>query len=824
MLRNLLLTSFRSLSKHKFFSILNILGLAIGMGVFMLISLYVKFETSYEDFVTNGENIYRVRLDSYVNNELIISTAENYPGLGPALVQEFPEVLSYARLYNLGYKNNLIITNEDAAPDPIAFKHRRFLYADSAFLPMMEYTMVMGHANTALAEPNTAVLSARYAQQYFGNENPLGKLLRMQDDDGNNELVKVTGVFKDVPDNTHLQFDILFSYKTLFNRYGGSDRAIQRFDQSWQRFDMYTYVQLRAGVDPLKLESKIPAIIEKYNPGLSERNQKDVMSLQPIQSIHLHSNLAEEPGINGNSKIVTFLGIIGVFVLIIAWINYINLSTAKAMERSKEVGVRKVMGAVKSQLINQFLAESGITNLIALIVALLLVILTLPFFNELSGLSLSVNYLWQPWFLLVIGMLWLVGVILSGFYPAIVLSSFQPVTVLKGKIKNNLSGVLLRRSLVVLQFAASVALIAGTIIIFNQLDFMMKKDLGVNINQVLVLDRPGIVPRESEAFNSSIDVFRNELDKDPSIASVTTSLTIPGKQREYKTLIKKYGASDDELVTVRINSMDYDFVDVFQMQLLAGRTFSENYPHDADTSGIITLSASELLGFQKPEDAVGQTVSIPGFFGNLIIVGVVNDYHQVSLKKSIEPTLFFCSRYFGEFYSIRLNTEDIDKSISHVKSSWDKAFPGNPFDYFFLDDYFNRQYQNERTFGKLFSTFAMLAVMVGCLGLFGLSAFTASQRTKEIGIRKVLGSSALGIFLLLSLEYLKLVALSILIAVPSIYLTMNDWLQTFPYQTAIPYWIFPAAGLVVLFVALITVSFQTLKASRTNPVVALRYE
>lgn len=824
MIRNLLLTAFRSLNKNKFFSILNVVGLAIGMAVFLLIAQYVRFEKSYEDFIEEADNIYRVSFDSYINNELVISSAENYPGVGPALKNEFAEVVSCARLYNLGYKNNLIVTYEDAVPDPIAFKQRRFLYADSAFLPMMGYEMAIGSAELALAEPNTVVISDYYAKMYFGDQDPRGKMLRMQDDDGNNELAKVTGVFKALPLNTHLKFDVLFSYKTLFNRYGGGARALARFDQSWQRNDMYTFIKLREGVNPKIVEEKIPAIIDKYNPGLSDRNQRDIMRLQPIKSIHLTSNLAEEAEANGNARIVTFLGIIGVFVLIIAWINYVNLSTAKAMERAKEVGVRKVMGALKSQLLQQFLAEAGMINFFSLALAFGLVVLVLPYFNELSGLSLSFSYLTQPWFIILLFFLWFIGVLLSGFYPAIVLSSFKPVVVLKGRIKNSLRGIFLRKALVVLQFTASVALIAGTFVVYHQLNFMMDRDLGLNIDQVIALDRPGIAPRDREAFNSSVDVFRNELKSNSSIVEVSTSLTIPGKQREFKTLIKKYGASDDQLVAVKVNSMDYNFIDVFQMKLLAGRAFSDHYPHDPDTSAIVTESTVKLLGFASPEEAIGQTISVPGFFGEMIVVGVVNDYHQVSLKKSLDPTLFFCSKYFGEFYSIRIQSGDLGSTLAHVRKSWEKAFPGNPFEYFFLDDFFNRQYQNERTFGKLFTTFALLAVMVGCLGLFGLSAYSATQRTKEIGVRKVVGSSEAGIFFLLSKEYLKLITIAIALAVPLIYFVMNNWLQSFPYQVSIPAWIFLVAGALVLFVSLLTVAYQTWRASRTNPVVALRHE
>jgi putative ABC transport system permease protein len=821
MIRNLFLTAIRSLKKNKFFSFLNITGLAIGMAVFLMIAQYVYFEKSYEDFIPDRDNLYRVALTTYLNNELVITSAENYPGVGPALVNELPEVEACARLYNMGYKNNVIITNEDATPQPIAFKHRKFLYADSSFLSLMGYPMISGDPATALAQPLTAVVSEKYAKMYFGNDDPIGKTLRLQDDDYNNELVRITGVFKDLPSNTHLKFEILFSYKTLYSRF---ERALQRYDQSWQRKDMYTFIRVRPGTDAKVLESKFPAIVDKYNPELKTRNQRDVLSLQPLKDIHLKSNLAEEPEPNGDERIVFFLGIIGVFVIIIAWINYVNLSTAKAMERAKEVGVRKVMGAFKAQLIRQFLMEAALINFLAVLLSFGLVALALPSFNSISGLAFTVKSLAQLWFLGLAVVIWLVGTLLSGFYPAVVLSSFRPVVVLKGKLKNSFSGIVLRKSLVVLQFVASVALIAGTFIVYQQLTFMMNRDLGMNIDQVMVVERPGISQRDRNAFSSAVDVFRNEVKKDPNISGVAMSVTIPGKQREFKTVIKKYGASDDQSVTVRVNSMDYTFMDVFKMKLIAGRTFSEDYPKDQDTSIVISETAAKMLGFKKPEDAIGQTIAIGQWQWNPIVVGVVNDYHQVSLKKAMDPMLFYCSNYYGEFYSMRVRTENLSRTIEHVNASWEKAFPGNPFEYFFLDDYFNKQYENERKFGKLFTTFAVLAMIVGCLGLFGLSAYTATQRTKEIGIRKALGSTDQGIFVLLSTEYVKLVVLSIIIAVPLVWYLMNTWIETFPYRTKISPLIFVAAGAVVLFVSILTVSFQTVKAARTNPVDSLRYE
>ena len=821
MLKNYLRIAFRSLLRHKGFSILNIAGLAIGMAVFLLIAQYVWFERSYESFLPEADNIYRLALERFQNGEQVIATAENVPGAGPALQAELPEVEGFARMYNLGYKNNLIITNEEAEPEPIAFKHRRFLYADSSFLSMMGYELVKGDPDKALAEPLQAVISEEYAEKYFGAANPIGKHLRMQDDDFNDERVQVTGVFKNLPANTHLKFDVLFSYKTLFGR---GERAPDRYGTTWRRNDMYTFLKLRPGTDPAALEAKFPAIVEKYHPELAEHNREDVLSLQPLRSIHLHSDLAEEPEPNGDASVVGFMLLIGVLVLIIAWINYVNLSTARAMERAKEVGIRKVSGALKGQLVGQFLIESALVNLLSILLAFGLVQIALPWFNRLTGLSFDLSVFLQPWSLGLLAGIWLVGTFLSGFYPAWALSAFRPVAVLKGQFKNTGGGALLRKGLVVLQFAASVALIAGTFIIYRQLNHMLNKDIGMNIDQVLVVERPGIAPRDREARNSAMDVFRAELAKNPDIEGVATSVTIPGKQREYKATVGKFGEAENDVVTLRFNSMDYNFMDVFEMKLLEGRAFSKELPSDLDTSCIITASAAERLGFETPADAIGQTLAIPQFRWNPIVVGVVNDYHQVSLKKAVDPTLFYCTPYSGEFYSMRVKTDDLTKTVAHVRNAWQTAFPGNPFDHFFLDDYFAAQYENEKRFGKLASVFALLAILVGCLGLFGLSGYSIAQRTKEIGIRKVLGATTLGLIAMLSKDMLKLVAIAVLLAVPLAWWAMENWLQDFAYRIEIQWWIFALSGVLAVLVAFLTVSFQSMKAALANPVESLKTE
>ncbi|HTE30971.1 MAG TPA: ABC transporter permease, partial [Chryseolinea sp.] len=715
---------YRNFSKNKFFTSLNILGLTIGMVIFLLVAQYVRFENSFENFVPESASVYRLTLDTYAGGEPVRSSAENFPAAGPALTAAIPEIVNYARLYNLGFKNNVIITNEDAQPDPIAIKQRRFLYADASFLSMMGYSLIAGDVKTALAEPNTAVITQDMARRYFGNDDPIGKMLRMRDDDDNNDLVRVTGVLHNVPDNTHLKFDVLFSYKTLLTWKDDDtpDYGTRRYDQSWARSDMYTFLQLRPDADARAVEAKFADVVARQVPELKERNQQYILKLQPLNDIHLTSRLSDEAEGNGDARIVQFMTIIGVFVLVIAWINYVNLSTARALERAREVGVRKALGAARSQLINQFLSEAALVNLLALVLALAVVGAVLPGFNRLSGLSLTINSLFEGWFLMLVGLLWLVGTVLSGFYPAIVLSSFRPATVLKGKFKNSNRGVVLRRSLVVFQFVASVALIAGTFIVYRQLSFMMNQDIGLNIDQVIVVERPGIMPSGKEL--AAIEVFRNELKKEGSIQNACASTTVPGAQREWKIRMKRYEEVDDKSTTIILNSMDYSFTDVFKMKLLAGRLFSEDFVQDPDTSLIITASAAAAFGFHTPADAIGQTLTFTDYKASSVVVGVVNDYHQLSLKQTMTPVVFQCNPFQGEFYSIRLQGSQVNlnRTLSSIRAAYQTAFPGNPFDYFFLDDYFGRQYRNEQQFGLLFTTFAALALVIGCLGLLGLSA------------------------------------------------------------------------------------------------------
>ncbi len=822
MLRNHLKTALRNLWKNSFFSLLNILGLAVGLAAFLLILLYVNIEWSYDQFHTDSEQLYRVQLNQYQDGELLFASSENYPGVGPALKAELPEVLEYARLYNLGAKNNMVVTWDDAPNGPIQFKHRRLLYADSTFLTMFSYPWVAGNPETALEAPYSMVISESFAKKYFGEEEALGKMLHMKDDDYNDELCKVTGVFKDVPLNTHLKFDILISYNTLYAR---GEWAPGRYHASWGRKDMYTYIKVRPGTDIAALEAKFPPIIEKNNPELSERNRKDELLLQPVTDIHLYSDLTDEPEANGNGQFVSFMLLIALFILLIAYINYINLATARSLERANEVGVRKVLGAYRSQLVRQFLLESTIVNIVSLVLAMILVEVALPFFNQLTGQAIPAFGIWQTvWFVPVIIGLLMAGSLLSGLYPSFVLSSFRPVEVLNSKYGNAGKGAFLRKMLVVFQFGASVFLIIGTFIVYQQMDFMLNQDLGFNPKQTLVVERPGISARDRQLRGQQIDSFTEQADQHAAINKVTRSSTLLGKKMRFKTDVHKYSEPENTGVTFTFSGIDYDFLEAMEMKVIAGRNFSKDFTTDIDTACMLTVSGAKALGFENPEDALNQSLSIPRFRWNAIVVGVVNDYHQESLKLEMNPTLFYPTLHGAEYYLMKVNTADIPGVISHLEKTWEAAFPGNPFEYFFLDDYFNKQYKNEQRFGRLFAVFAILAIMVGCLGLFGLSAFTAQRRTKEIGIRKVLGASVRDILVLLSKDFMVLILLANIIAWPIVWVIMRKWLDIFAYRIEIPWMMFLLAGIVVVVIALVTISLQAYKAATSNPVTALRAE
>jgi putative ABC transport system permease protein len=589
---------------------------------------------------------------------------------------------------------------------------------------------------------------------------------------------------------------------------------------SWSWDGFLTYVLLDDKADVKAVEAKIPALAERQAGEEMKRFDAGMkFHLQALQDIHLDSNFMMEFKPNGNRQSTYFLAIVAVLILIIAWINYINLSTAKSIERAREVGVRKVMGGFRSQLIQQFLFESLLLNTVAVIIAIAFVVLLTPAFSELTGRQLDYLLFKQNMFWIWMGALILGGALLSGIYPAFVLSSYKPVEVLKGRFKNTNAGVLFRKGMVVVQFISSITLIVGTFTVYRQIRFMQEEELGVNIDQTLIVTSPAAV---DSTYRQKFPLFKQQIVQYPEVASMCASSSVPGRQPGWNAGgIRRLSQPETEAKQYRVIMTDHDFIKTYGLTVVAGRPFSETSA-DERSNVMLNEAAFRLMGFEKAEDALNDQIY---FWGDTFrIVGVLKNYHQESLKKAYEPLIFRYEASPGGLYSIKFNTANIKQSLFHFEEAWKTIFPGNPFSHFFLDDHYNQQYQADQQFGKVFAIFSSLAIFIACLGLFGLSSLTAIQRTKEIGVRKVLGASVPSILRLVSKDYIILMVAAIILSVPLAWSIMNQWLSDFANRISLSWWIFALPSFAVIAIALLTVSIHTLKAARTNPAKSLRYE
>lgn len=808
MLRNNIKIAFRNFARQRSYTLLNIIGLSLGMAASLLIIQYVKFERSFDTFHSRANDIYRIQYNGWQNGKLNFESAVAVPAVGPALKNNFPEVEEYTRFLSLSG----VIRYEKAGQEPIAFREERAQFADTSLFKVFDFKLVRGNPKTCLRGLDKIIMSESVAQKYFGQEDPIGKQLKVN----TNQVMEVTGVFQDVPENSHIKFDFLVSYETI------NARTKDQSATSWGWYDFYSFVLLKPGTDVKALQAKWDKFVaETRKDAWKQRNQKQEFILRPLTDIHLQSKLLYEtsPEELRDGDSIYALSIISVFILIIAWVNYVNLATARSLKRANEVGVRKVVGAFRGQLVNQFITESFILNLIAMTLAIGMVRLSWSSFSVLTGWNIPLQYMMQNEFwLLVIG-LFMVGALLSGFYPAIVLSSFKPVSVLKGKIIQTSAGNYLRKSLVVFQFAASVFLISGSIIVYQQLNFMKNKDLGVNINQTLVMKGPRIVV--DSLYGKNLESFKTEVARIAGVKSITSSTNVPGVENYWTTGFRRLSGGPQGDNTVTNIAIDYQFVPQYQIKVLAGRNFDQQFKSDSKKV-MINQSFARELEFNDPKQAVGEKV----INGNdtLEIVGVLDDFHQMSLKTSIIPLVCRLIPDAGSYLSIKLETDNYKKAMESIEVPWKAIFPGNPIDYFFLDQFYNRQYVKDDRFSAVFSIFTVLAIFIASLGLLGLASFMAAQRTREIGIRKVMGSSASGIVVLLSKGFMQPVILSMILACPLGWWIMNRWLESFPYRTTIDLWAFVASGALVLVIAFVSVSSQTLKAALTKPAETLKYE
>lgn len=808
--KNYLNIAFRNYLHHKGITLISIIGLSISMAGFMMILLYTRYESSFDTFHKNSENIYRIQYEYADLGEKKRSFARTVPAIGPALKENFDEVIEYARVTDIFLEYSAISFKD------VSFLEKRIYFAAPSFLTLLTFPLIQGDSLTALSGPCQAVLTRSAAERYFGQEDPLGKTIVYN----NKHDLLVTGVCEDVPSNSHIQFDVLFSYKS-FPQLTPHDGEL--IESSWESMGFYTYVSLKPGTDPQRLQEEINLWLSKERSEIwAKENYSQEFLLQPIEDIHLCSNLIGEmvPEEMGNGQSVKVLTLIAFFILALAWLNYINISTSRAMERAKEVGVRKVSGAYRRELIRQFMVEYAGLSLVSIVISILLVALTLPLFIRLTGSSLPVNLLVKSGFWFTLSGYFLAGTLISGFYPAFVLSSFKPALILKGNFSRTNKGARIRKFLVVCQLAVSVGLIAGTIIVAHQMFFILHKDLGFDMEQTVVIWGPGTNSAPPSVFSENFNVFRADVKKHSHVYGFTTSTNIPGTEILFRNVFRRLEDSPNEAASMSFIGIDYDHIPTFGIKLLAGRNFSKDFPSDLSAL-ILNEEAVSMFKYKSPEEAVDRKIVYRG--REMTVIGVIDNYHQMSLKSLPVPLVYLLDENRG-YISLKINTENPRGTIAEIREKWKRHFPGIPFNYLFLDEFFNRQYQNDLRFSRVFTLFSVLAIYIACLGLFALASLNTVQRTREFGIRKALGASGQNIYFLLTKEFARLVFFAGLVAIPLTHYKMLGWLSNFAYGISIRWWHFALSWVTVLLVVMITISHQTLQAARTDPVVAIRCE
>jgi putative ABC transport system permease protein len=812
MIRNYFKIAFRNLSRNKAFSFINIFGLAAGLTTCILILLYIFSESDYDQKNKDASRIYRI---AGIGGQLGTIKEKPWAALSApvawGLKSDIPEVEQVTRLLKFPGLDRMLLKYENGKESKQFYETNGY-YVDSTFFQIFTYRFKYGNVNTALNEPNSIIISNQVSGKLFGQTNPIGKAISIGMAYGNfNYTVK--GVFEDAGIKSHIPAHFFLSMRN--NDIG----TWAMRETNWATNNIFhTYVKLKAGVDVKGFEKKL-------NPFLERRGGADMKTFgvsktiftQPLTGIYLHSDLDYEIAPNGNITYLYILGSIALFVLIIACINFMNLSTARSAKRAKEVGVRKVMGAENSSLIRQFLGESIMMSCLALLVAVVLAVMLLPLFNNAAQKNLQISD--EPKIWLWIGLLTLCTGVLSGLYPAFYLSSFKPITVLKGKLLNNFSATAIRKGLVVFQFTISICLILGAMVIVRQLYYLDHRDLGFNKNQQVVL------PLKSQNSIKNYATLKNELLKNASVKSVTCGSSYPGIETVEDMLFYGEGKTIKDQIDIRLANVDDDYFETLGFKLVAGRGFSKEFTADSN-SIVLNEVALKELGYDR-KTAVGKKINFDfkDMHSSLQIIGIVKNFNFESLYNTIKP--FGFNRYFGNRYGYviaNLSSTNLAVLLKEVETVWKKINPDAPFEYSLLDKDFQRNYEKDQRASGIVGYFTAIAILIACLGLFGLSAFSAEQRTREIGIRKVLGASVADLATLLSKDFIKLVVVAIVIASPLAWWVMNKWLQGFAYRIPIRWWMFVLAGSLSVFIALVTVSFQALKAAWTNPVKSLRTE
>ena len=810
MLKSNLTIAWRNLLRNKAFSLINIAGLAIGLGSFILIVLFVTDELSFDKYNEKADRIYRVDSDiSFGGSDLKL--AVNSDMMGATLKKDYPQVEQFVRFYNSSGSKMVKKGNE-------FINESKVCHADSTLFEVFTLPALYGDTKNALNEPNTVVITASTAKKYFGSTDVIGKTI--ETNENSSTLYKVTAVIKDIPRNSHFNFNFFFSMDNV--EYGWGNFLSHNFQ---------TYILLKPGTDPREFEKNFSQVIDKYIlPQAKQFIQVNSMedfkksgnrldySLMPLKDIHLRSDRFPELGVNSSIQYVYIFSAVAIFILLIACINFMNLSTARSANRAKEVGIRKVLGTEKVSLIRQFLTESILMAFIAMILALILVALAINYFNSISGKELAATDLLSPKFLIFLLLTPFVVGILAGTYPAFFLSAFRPISVLKGKINQGFRKSYLRSGLVVFQFFTSIVLIVGTIVVFRQLRFIQNKKIGFNKDQVLVIYGTGALGNNADAFKNEIAAMNGV-----TAASFGGFLPVSNSSRNDNTLSTDAVMTEKTGFSTQVWSIDYDYISTLGMEMAEGRNFSREFGSDS-TSIIINESAVKIAGLVDP---IGKKLYQPDGNGSNLreytIVGVVKNFNFESLRQNIGPLVFVLG-YNKWVTTFKVSPDNVQSLLKDIESKWKSMAPGMPFRYQFLDESFDNMYRAEQRIGKVAISFAVLAVFIACLGLFGLATYMAEQRTKEIGVRKVLGASVANVAVMLSKDFIKLVLVASLIAFPVAWWAMNKWLQDFAYRVDIGWWVFVVAGLLAVLIAVITVSYQAIKAALANPVESLRSE
>ena len=791
MIQNYMKTAMRSLSRQKAYSMINISGLAVGMACVILIGLYIQDELSYDRYHTHADRIYR--LTACRTEASFPSFVGTPPPLGPTLKRQFPEVQDFVRFDPFMGKSKSLFRYGDKT-----FYEDRFFLADPSIFDVFDFGLLRGDPATALSRPNYLVISQSTADKYFGDEDPIGKTLNF---DGELDFT-VTGVMEDIPSNSHFFFDLVASFAFI--------NDIKRWDmdllQSWRHFNFYTYLFLKEGVDSQAFVTKATRFIQELF-----QNAEQKLYIEPMTEIHLRTKITRDPEPHGDIMNVVLYATIAAIVLLIACINFMNLYTANVEVRAKEVGVRKVVGAHRKQLAFQILGESMLLSFIALPAAVLLAHLAMPLFNRFTGKSLQL--LFSHWTLLAgLGaMTFFVG-ILSGFYPSLFIASFQPIKIIQGRSVSSRGGLRFRHVLVVLQFTLSIMFIIGSFFIRNQMRYVMNKDLGYDRENIIN------VPMYSPEARLRYEAFKEAVGRHSDIIDVTATSFTPSIERWREGLYFEGRTDEDDHMFYRI-ACDYNFIDMFGLELIAGRTFVREIASDLETAWILNESAVREIGW-NPEDAIDKS------FGTREgqVIGIVKDFHFRSLRRETQPLVINVFPRAFQYASIRVKPDALTHTVGIIEARWGEINPGYPFEYTFYDDEFDKLYQPERKLQTVLEYFTFLAIFVACLGLFGLSLFTVQRRTKEIGIRKVLGARFAQVSLVLTMDILKLVLLSVVVAVPFAFLAVQRWLQGFTYRIGIGVLPFVVSGLLACAISLFTVSFQVIRVARTNPTDVLKYE